>query len=194
MRYEVDSKEKWSVLNALVGIVLQWRRGCIVEIGSSYGDAVREKRKSTTINGDHAKLFDVNFYTCDIRRQVVIDYEKHLHFAMSSFLFMEQYDEVICETPAVVFLDGCHDSPVVIEEVKFFFPRLIIGGMIFLHDTMPRKEKALNRSLCSDSYLVRQELETWTEKADCLTVPWSAGNNGLTMIIKKEEIRPYYRR
>ena len=194
MKYEIETDEKWAALNALTGIILRFRPGCVIEIGTSYGDVVRDKRKSTTILGDHAKLFDVNFYTCDIRKQVVIDYEKHLHFDMSSLEFMKGFDEYVGEGPSVVFLDGCHDYDVVIQEVKFFFFVLNIGGFIFMHDTMPRKEKALARGACSDSYRVRQEVETWTEIADCLTLPYTAGNCGLTMIIKKEEDRIYYRK
>ncbi len=194
MKYEIETDEKWSMLNALVGIVLRYVRGCVVEIGTSYGDGVREKRKSTTINGDHAKLFNRHFNTCDIRKQVVIDYEKHHHFGMSSLEFIRRYDELVGENPAVVFLDGNHDYNCVIEEVKFFFTRLNTGGMIFMHDTMPKKKKALINSACSDSYRVRQELETWTDVADCFTWFYTARNCGLTMINKKEENRAFYRR
>lgn len=194
MKYEIETNEKWSILNALTGIILKYKPGCIIEIGTSYGDVVRDKRKSTTILGDHAKLFNQNFYTCDIRKQVVIDYAKHKHFAMSSFDFIKGFDEYVNEPPSVVFLDGCHNYDVVIQEVKFFFNVLNTGGFIFMHDTMPRTDKSLAGGACSDSYRVRQEVEKWTEIADCLTLPYTAGNNGLTMLIKKEENRIYYRK
>lgn len=196
MKYEIETREAWSMLNAIVGVILHYRRGCVVEIGSTFGDAVREKRQSTIILSDHAQLFDRNFYTCDIRKQVKMDYDKHRHFAISSLHFMAQYDVSINEVPAVVFLDGCHDAEVVLPEVQFFFPRLITGGVIFMHDTLPVNEKhVLDKGLCSDSYLVRQEIETWCpEKADCFTWPYTAGPHGLTMVIKKEEDRAYYRK
>jgi len=196
MKYEIDTKEAWCMLNALVGIILKYRNGCVVEIGTSYGEVVRDKRQSTIILGDHSKLFGVNFYTCDIRKQVKMDYEKHKHFALSSFIFMEQYDEEVKEAPAVVFLDGSHNAEVVLPEVKFFFPRLITGGVIFMHDTLPKNEQhVLDKGLCSDAYLVRQEIETWCpEKADCFTWPYTAGPHGLTMLIKKEEDREYFRK
>ncbi len=194
MKYEIETDEKWAMLNALVGIVLRFVPGCVVEIGSSYGDAVREKRKSTTIMGDHAQLFNRIFNTCDIRRVSKMAYEKHRHFGMSSLDFLKIYDEQVKERPAVVFIDGNHDYDFVIQEVKFFFPRLNTGGMIFMHDTMPRKEKALEHAACSDSYRVRQELETWTDVADCFTWFYTAGNCGLTMINKKEENRVYFRK
>lgn len=193
MKYEIETDEKWATLNALVGIILRFVPGSVVEIGTSYGDVVRDKRKSTTILGDHAKLFDRSFYTCDIRKQVVIDYKKHKHFAMPSMKFMPLFLD-FKELPAVIFLDGCHDYDVVIQEVKFFFTIMNTGGVIFLHDTMPRGERALARGACSDSYRVRQELETWTKIADCFTWTYTAGNCGLTMINKKEENREYFRK
>lgn len=194
MKYEIETNEKWCMLNALTGIILRYKPGCIIEIGTSYGDSVRDKRKSTTILGDHAKLFNQNFYTCDIRKQVVIDYAKHKHFAMPSLEFIKRFDEYVGEPPSVVFLDGCHDYDVVIQEVEFFFFVIITGGIIFMHDTMPRKDRSLGRGACSDSYRVRQEVETWTEIADCLTWPYTAASNGLTMLIKKEKDRIYYRK
>ncbi len=68
MKYEIETDEKWCMLNALVGVILRYVRGSIVEIGTSYGDPVKEKRKSTNILGDHAIRFNRTFYTCDIRK------------------------------------------------------------------------------------------------------------------------------
>jgi len=186
MKYEIETNEKWCMLNALVGIILDNVKGCLIEIGTSYGDVVRDKRKSTTIMGDHAELQNINFYTCDIRKNVVIDYAGHTHFAMSSLAFIEGFDKYVWEVPAAVLLDGCHDYDTVIQEIIFFFEKLVVGGVIFLHDTMPKLEKNLRRGSCSNSYLVRQEVEGWTN-ADCFTWPYTAGNVGLTMLLKREE-------
>ena len=190
----INPQEKWVMLDAVAGIVLSQKllRLPVVEIGSSYGDVVKEKRKSSTILIDRARQADVDIYTCDIKKQCVTDYPKHKHFAMSSFDFMKEFATWDVK-PALVFLDGCHDYDVVIEEVKFFLEVLATHGVILMHDTYPRKEKSLRHGACSDSYRVRQEVEGWRNIVDCFTWPYTAGSCGLTMIMKKEENRPYFR-
>jgi hypothetical protein len=97
--------------------------------------------------------------------------------------------------PALVFLDGCHDYEVVIEEAKYFLTALCTHGIILIHDTLPKKEEHLRRGACSTAYKARQEIEAWApELIDCFTWPFTAGRHGLTMIVKKEEDRPYFRR
>ncbi len=190
--FTIHPHEKWVMLDAVAGIVLSQMRLPIIEIGSSYGDVVKAKRKSSNILVDRAKHADVDIYTCDIRRHCVTDYPRHKHFAMSSFDFMKQ-DFLQKLSPCLVLLDGCHDYDVVIEEVKFFLALLHPHGVLLLHDTYPPNEGHLRRGACSDSYKVRQEVETWRKIVDCFTWPYTAGTCGLTMILKKAENRPYWR-
>ena len=189
--FTINPREHWAVLDAVAGIVLSQLPFPVVEIGSSYGDAVTGK--SCNILKERAKHADVWYYSCDIRRHCVTDYPKHLHQAVSSFSFMEWFATADI-TPALVFLDGCHDYEVVMQEVKFFLRMLHTHGVILLHDTYPKKEENLARNRCSDSYRVRQELERWTDVVDCFTWPYTAGGVGLTMVLKKAEDRPYFRR
>ena len=131
-------------------------------------------------------------FTCDIRKHCVTDYPKHKHFAMSSFDFMKECCAMKLR-PCLVFLDGCHDYDVVIEEVAFFLEALATHGVILMHDTYPPNERGLRRGANSDSYRVRQEIETWRDRVDCFTWPYTAGSHGLTMVLKKAENRPYFR-
>jgi len=190
--YTINPKDGWSVLDALVGIILAHRKGPIVEIGSAYGRAVTHVRTSAHVLMDHAERFGVEYYTCDIRKNTVTDYSKHTHYTMPSFDFMKEFAQ-LKKQPSVVFLDGCHDYDVVIEEVKFFLNIMKFGGVLFMHDTYPAKEFHLEKGQCSDSYKVRQEVEGWRNIVDCFTWPYTAGNVGLTMVIKKMEDRPFFR-
>ncbi len=178
----LEWRDKWCIVDALVGIILRWRPGCIVEIGAQYGESILPKMNTTNVLIRHAKDTGVKYYTCDIRRPVETTYENHEHFAGSSFDFMEQFDD----KPSVVVVDGCHDYDIVIEEFKFFFEKLIDGGVMFFHDTLPGVEKSLAKSACGDSYRVRQEIERMWQVADCFTWPYTAGNVGLTMLLKRE--------
>ena len=185
----VDPAEKWCVLESLVGIIPRYVSGPIVEIGCTYGDSMYHRRKSTNIFAEKAMAAGVPFYTCDIKFQVEIDYVKHTHFMGTSLDFIKQFDQTGL---SIVFLDGCHAYDVVMEEFNFFYARLKTGGMIFLHDTNPKREALLAHGSCSDSYRVRQELETRREDMEVFTWPYTAGNVGLTMVLKKETDRPYY--
>ena len=47
--FTIYPHDKWVILDAVAGIVLSQMRLPIIEIGSSYGDAVKAKRKSSNI-------------------------------------------------------------------------------------------------------------------------------------------------
>lgn len=191
--YLVDPQGKWCILEALTGIILRSVPGSIVEIGCTYGDSMYHRRKSTNIFAEQAMSTGVPFYTCDIKFKVEIDYTKHFHFTGPSLEFIKQFEETGF---SIVFLDGCHDYDVVIEEFNFFYKRLNNKGVIFLHDTSPAREALLAKGSCSDSYRVRQELEQKRDELDydIITWPYSSGNVGLTMVLKKDPNRSYYQR
>ena len=105
---------------------------------------------------------------------------------------MDQFDD----TPALVLIDGNHMAGVVRQEAHFFIERLATGGVIFMHDTMPpeggyeRKLKQKNKEM--DTYKVRQELEK-LPYIEVFTWPYSSGGCGLTMVLKKDMERKFYR-
>lgn len=177
-----DIKDEWIILDSLVGVILHYRPGCVVEIGVGEGFSTRVLFK-------HVKEAGVKFYTCDISSKINFDYKKHTHFLGASFDFMNQFNDI----PSVVFIDGCHSADLVFPEVKFFLEKLVEGGVIFMHDTYPDSEENLAPKRCSTSYEVRQYYEKLTQEVDCFTWPYTARGYGLTMILKKEKNRPYYR-
>ena len=192
-QYLVDPSGKWCILEALTGIILRYVPGSIVEIGCTYGDSMYHRRKSSNIFAEQAMAAGIPFYTCDIKFKVEIDYVNHFHFVGTSLDFIDQFNETGF---SIVFLDGCHDYNVVIKEFHFFYERLSPKGVIFLHDTSPARKALLERGSCSDSYKVRQEIEQKKDELDCdiVTWPYSSGNVGLTMVLKKDPDRAPYQR
>ena len=65
-----------------------------------------------------------------------------------------------------------------------------------MHDTMPQHERQIKVHekgfSPGDVYKMRQELERMPE-VDVFTWPYSAANMGLTMVMKHNKDRPYWR-
>ncbi|MFX0194540.1 MAG: class I SAM-dependent methyltransferase [Candidatus Hodarchaeota archaeon] len=170
----------WIVLEQIVPIVLYFRPHCIVEIGSG---------ASTIYLARFAEKFGVKFYSCDKSPRKNRTYIKnHIHVQKFSKDFIEEFDD----TPAVVLIDADHAYDVAKMEFDFFFERLVPGGVIFLHDTLPPVDYYLAQTACGDVYRLRQELEKRTDEMDCFTWPYTANWCGLTMVLKKEKERPYW--
>jgi len=181
--------EEWAILKNLVGVILKYVPGCIVEIGCGV---------STYILAEHAKSHGVKFYTCDTQWGKLekikknIGYDNLIPFHGRSISFIETFND----TPSVVFIDGDHNAKVVRKEVNFFLDKLNIGGVLFLHDTCPWKETVESKQKKGrtvDTYLVRKELEQ-NKDFDVFTWRYTAAFCGLTMVLKKDMSEPEYRR
>lgn len=183
MRLE-DSMDGWGLLDSMVGGILQYFKGPIVEIGMG---------ASTEILAKHAKANKVKLYSCDVLmggRWSAFEeklFDDHILFVGYSENFIKQFDD----KPAIVFIDGDHTYDVSKMEFDFFFDKLMPGGIIFLHDTFSRNEPGK----FYDVYRLRQELEC-NPDIDVFTWPYSATGCGLTMIMKheKNENRSYWRK
>lgn len=174
-----ERMDGWSILDMLVPIIVFYRPYCIVEIGAG---------ESTKSLARVAETYGVKLYSCDKSPVKNIKYcEDHIFVQKFSHDFIEEFDD----TPSVVLIDADHKYEVARMEFDFFFERLVPGGVIFLHDTMPPSEDFLTEKGCDDVYRLRQELEKRTD-LDCFTWPYTAGYMGLTMVIKKEKDRPYW--
>ena len=179
----------WCIMESMIPHILSYVSGDIIEIGMG---------ESTEIFAKAAKAARVNLYSCDIQMGgmfKVFDkplFENHQCFTDGSDAFMKEYGG----SPAIVFIDGEHLYDTVKKEVGFFLPKIRPGGVMFLHDTMP----VFKRNIEPDSkgynpgdiYRVRQELECDPEY-DVLTWPYSAQNQGLTMVMAHDKHRPYWR-
>jgi len=184
-------RETWPVMDRLAEVVLTHIEGCIVEIGMG--------KHSTRIWAKHSKTFQRKFYACDSSTRIVEAIKKapYTHDLMEIFhgksgLFMQQFDD----SPAIVFLDGNHNEQVVRQEVHFFIEKMQTGGVIFMHDTMPLEgyyeAKLENKNREMSTYKVRQELERMPH-IDVFTWPYTSSGCGLTMVLKKDMERKFYR-
>jgi len=193
--------KRWAVLDALVPIILDYHRGPIVEIGSKLHPPDTPMRwkadspnsiNSTQVFCRHAQAYDVPLYTCDVK-PLAQQFDKHTHFHGTSLEFIKTYDG---PDPSIVLLDGCHIYTVVKQEFDFFWPRLIVEGVMFLHDTYPRKAKHCHPSFAGDVYKLRHELERRPDEMDCFTWPYGdmPSRVGMSMVIKKARDRPPFRR
>ena len=183
----------WDIMDVLVPKILKYCPGDIVEIGVG---------ESTAIFAKHAQEVGVKLHSCDIEmggRYKVFDEELfggHLCYNIGSKAFIKEYDG----HPSIVFLDGDHRYATVKMEVDFFLPRLVDGGVMFMHDTMPRTEGFVRPPenfknigvLPGDAYKIRQELER-NHHVDVFTWPYSALDMGLTMVMKHTDKRPYWK-
>jgi len=171
----------WQMLEKLVPIIIYFNEGCIVEIGAG---------SSTIYLARIAEEFGRKLYSCDkspIKNKVY--FKDHIFEQRMSEDFMKTFDD----SPAVVLIDADHSYEAAKKEFDFFFDKLVVGGVIFLHDTMPPAEEYLTDTACGDVYLLRQELEH-RQDLDCFTWPYTAGFMGMTQIIKKDHEARYWER
>jgi len=176
-----EEMDGWSILDALVPIIVFFRPYCIVEIGAG---------ESTKHLARVAEQYGVTLYSCDKSPRKLMKYcESHVLVQKFSHDFIEEFDD----TPSVVLIDADHKYEVARMEFDFFFKKLVPGGVIFIHDTMPPTEDFINEEGCDDVYRLRQDLEK-RDDLDCFTWPYTSGYMGLTMVIKKETDRPYWER
>ena len=178
----------WDIMDALVPKILKYVPGDIVEIGMG---------ESTTVFADHAYQAGVRLYSCDIQMGgmfEVFDKEiflNHICYIGRSEDFMQEYNGYA----SIVFIDAEHNYEMIKKEVDFFLPRLLPGGVMFLHDTMPRYERQIKPDKHGwspgDVYRMRQELEC-NPKYDVFTWPYSAQDMGLTMVMNHGTDRSYW--
>jgi len=170
----------WSILKALVPIILYYRPYPIVEIGAG---------SSTIYLAREAEKFNVKLYSCDKSpRKNRVYFKGHTFIQKFSRDFIAEFDDY---PVSIVLIDADHAYDVAKMEFEFFFDKLIPGGMIFLHDTMPPSEEFLTPTACYDVYKLRQELEKRTD-LDCFTFPYTAGFMGLTMVGKRDPNARYW--
>ena len=179
----------WDIMDALIPKILKYSPGDIVEIGMG---------ESTQLFADHAYQANVRLYSCDIQMGGMFEVFKkklfldHICYIGRSEEFMREYDGYA----SIVFLDGEHRYESVKKEVDFFLPRLLPGGVMFLHDTFPPYERQIKPDdkgwSPGDVYKVRQELERMPEY-DVFTWPYSAHDMGLTMVMNHGKRDEYWK-
>lgn len=183
------TEEQWVVLDKISDIVLNNVEGDIVEIGVGI---------STYILNQLAVKFNRVHHMCDPSKRKwrwieKSDFENFTLCKGNSFHFMKTFPDIQI---GVIFIDGAHRYDVVTQEIDFFLPKLVYGGIMLLHDTYPPKEDWIDEkwgNQCGNIYKVRQDLEK-RDDLQIFTWPYTARNCGLSMIMKKEPDRPYYQK
>lgn len=182
--------EDWIIVDRLADIILSNVKGCIVEIGIGI---------STVILSGHARDFKVKHYVCDSKesrcdwfRDQYGDRKDSIVFNEESVEFMKSFDDEV----ALLFIDGDHHHENVIKEAEFFIDKLVPGGVGFFHDMYVAPEHQFwyekGKKPEATTYKARLKMEQMKD-IWCLTFPYTAQDRGLTMILKKEKNRPYYR-
>jgi hypothetical protein len=174
----------WVILDRLTDIILYYVGGCIVEIGLG---------KSTKVLAKCAREAGVKHYAIDksssrcrgIEEDVECQHDGLIIYNGLSLDFIKEFDD----DPGLVFIDGCHNAKVVMQEAMFFIRKLRPGGVMFLHDTYPCeawgiRTKSIGKT--SNTYLARWELEN-LKNIWCFTFPYTASACGLTMVMKRPE-------
>jgi len=182
---------EWVLLDYLLPVILSHRDGCIVEIGIGV---------STFFMCKHGFDYGRTVYSVDVNSEKIKKHDEsayhpgHIPVWKSSEEFMQIFDEQC----AVVLIDGAHDYEIAKMEFDFFFGKLVEGGVIFIHDTYPPVADGddyaafLKNDACGDVYRLRQDLEKRRDEMEIFTWPYTAGWNGLTMVLKKEKEPPFW--
>lgn len=183
--------KEWIVVDRLADIILTNVKGCVFDVGIG---------PSTYVLAKHAEKFGVNQYTCEITERFIERFcpnggihDNHTIYNGYSWDLLKELNEDI----AIAFLDGTHVYEQSKKECDTILTKMPAGGVIFIHDTYPSKDKHVRSDgkRCGDVYRVRQEFEK-SDKVWTFTWPYhsQAQTCGLTMIMKKEEDVPFYRR
>ena len=177
-------KQDWTVIERLGDVILKYVEGCIIEIGLG---------RSTQLLLKLAHDFKRAHYCFDTsERKCLWAQERGAKiFVGKSLDNLGQFPDVPI---ALGLIDGDHRHEVVRQEINFFLPKLVPGGIIFMHDTYPPEEwVGENGRHCGNVYKTRLELETRND-IQIFTWPYTAMTCGLTMVMRKEPNRPYYRK
>ncbi|MHA2009881.1 MAG: class I SAM-dependent methyltransferase [Promethearchaeota archaeon] len=182
-------------MDVLIPIILaNVDKGCTAEVGIGYSSMVFVR---------HSINLNVNHYSCDKKKSRCDWLEKYTKeqekpcnnvniYRGKSYAFAEW----LPEPPAVVLLDGNHNLGVVETEISLFLPKLVVGGVIFLHDTCPweatYKRKLETKGKRMTLHLIKDKLKANPE-LEVFTWPYTASYCGLTMILKKDMNQPWYR-
>ena len=178
--------KEWAIIDLLSDFILSHSSGDIFECGIG---------RSSHILNKYAVEYNRTHHVCDINWKKIVRNGKYLEnlnaFTGKSLDFIKTIHDI---SIAIAFIDGEHLYETVMKELDFVFERLNKNGIIFLHDTYPHTESwAVDENRYSGNvYKVRQELEKRSD-LQIFTWPYGAENCGLSMVMKKEKNRPFYR-
>lgn len=184
------SWKKWRFFAVLSDFVLFYTKGDIVEIGIGITSST-----FTTLS----KKYNRKVFHCDIDELKLgqylktgkhLDEDKNLIFLGSSDDFFKKVELPLI---ALAFIDGDHMYEQAKKDFENLFPYIVDDGFIFIHDTYPPQEDQTEKQACGTSYILRQELEK-DLRVNCFTFVKSAYDVGLTIVRKKSNNLPFYKK
>ncbi|HEC66980.1 MAG TPA: class I SAM-dependent methyltransferase [bacterium] len=180
--------KQWKILANLGPIILSNVKGCLFEIGIG---------KSTHILKMLADEFKRDLYCFD-KKDSCCTMAQDIGCKVFHGKSIDNFQRFPRIRVAMGLLDGRHEAATVRKELNFFLDLLSTHGVIFLHDTYLQSDEKMRdesdpRGAASDVYKVRQEMEQ-DKRVQTFTWPYSAGDCGLTMVMKLDPERPYYRK
>jgi len=183
------TRDRWIILEVLAPIIVKGTNcDCVVDIGMGF--QAEGYLTTTEILAAVAKEFDIDQYSCDIEVRFGPLHDKHILFEGDSLDFLKQFPED--KHPGVVMIDGSHHFDHTDKEVTFFLKQMCVNGILFAHDWYLSSEDLRNHPSVDD-YKVRQRLEK-ENKVDIFTFPYTASEQGLTIVRRCPEGLPPQRR
>jgi len=199
--------DRMGLLAILADYFLNYSKGNIIEIGAG---------ESTVYLSFLAHKYNRQAFFCDIQQSIYINaltvqgYFKDDYILLRENTLIEAYynkrnviyigssDSFFKDlTPlpqiAVAFIDGGHLYEQVKKDFWNVFPLIEETGGILIHDTYPPDEDYLDPNACGTGYKLRQELEA-DPQLDIFTFIRSAMDVGLTLVRRKPENLPYYKK
>ncbi len=199
--------DRMGLLGILSDYFLNYSKGNIIEIGAG---------ESTVYFSYLAHKYNRQAFFCDLQQSIYInaltvpgyfkdDYElirqgeiplsphrkRNTIYIGNSDSFFK--NEIPIGPIAVTLIDGGHEYEQAKRDFWNIFPLIEETGAIFLHDCYPPNEAYLDLNSCGTGYKLRQELEA-DPRLDVFTFIRSAIDVGLTMVRRKPENLPYYKK
>ncbi len=178
--------DRWGLLSVLSDYVLNYNKGAIIEIGCG---------ESSIILSKLAEKYKVWCYHIEFSKSGVENMKNtkgyfgkySLIFNMKSDEFFEKHRKIDPLPPiALAFIDGDHEYEQVERDFDNVWEKVIPGGYVFLHDTLPADDSWKVPEKCGGVYRLRQDLEGFTDLPgyNIFTFDRSAFDTGLTMVRK----------
>lgn len=120
-----------------------------VEIGVSRGGSFFIYTKTLLANGGKARGFDIQYYP---EQLLTIDYLKKCNYDVDILIHHSYYGAKIFSSGIdLLHIDGSHDLESIHNDFNLWYPKIIAGGVVLLHDTMLHEGCRMFRSLLENT-------------------------------------------
>lgn len=185
--------DRWGLLGVLSDYVLNYTEGDIIEIGcgesSIFLSQLAEKYNRTCYHIEYSRSGIQNMKATKGyfgKNSKVYNMKSDDFFHASSI-----FENFKLPPIALAFIDGDHSYESVTHDFENIEKYLVVGGYIFIHDTLPPDESWEIPEKCGTVYKLREDLENETclfknngGNIEVFTFPRSAFDVGLTMVRK----------